>query len=200
MKLRRMGSGAGIVLMLALLAPHANADVVSVGYTVTGSTDDWTLDFTVTNNIPAAADQKVYFFGVDISPTDETGFPSGWTTYVDWNTSDGGEGIGDNITFPNGWITDLGAGIASGASLSGFEVLVTTATAPTDVAWFAYGFGGSYAGDWNYFDNAENPGFQGGSSITSTTPTIPEPSTFVLALTGLGLSGLIRKRIVSALR
>jgi len=196
MKRKAMGLAAGIVLMFALSAPHANADAVGVAYTVTGSANNWTLDFTVTNNIPAAADEKIYFFGVDISPTDVTGIPAGWGQYGStWNTSTGGEGIGDNITFPDAWITGS-TGVASGASLSGFEVLDTAAMAPTDVAWFAYGIGGDYTGDWNYFGNLRNPGFQGDSSISST-PTIPEPSTNVLMLTGLGLLGLMRKRIVS---
>lgn len=60
-----------------LLSFVLSADPINVSYTVTGGPGDWTLDFSVNNNLGGAADQDFYFFGVDLSSSSNiTGSPT----------------------------------------------------------------------------------------------------------------------------
>jgi hypothetical protein len=51
------------VLLFAVVPLTAKADPINVSATVSGSAGDWTLDFSVNNNLAGAPDQDFYFFG-----------------------------------------------------------------------------------------------------------------------------------------
>lgn len=172
------------IFSLGLLASVAKADPMppTVTYTVTGSSDDWALDFTVDNK----TNQSLYFFGVLLPATDVTGAPSAdWCTSPEcdtpWVNSPFG---GSSISYNNVWITLSTVGsIGPGNSLAGFRALDTTDVAvPTSIDWFAYtyplGAEGPYTGGGN-FNGTFNPGFEG---IATQTSTVPEPTSISLLL------------------
>lgn len=181
----------------------AKADSIpTVTYTVSGSSGDWALDFTLTDN----TDQNLYFFGVLLPATDQTGTPTGWVGFgSDVNNSGRG---GSSTNYNNNWINaDSGAGnLTPGNSLGGFDALVTTAAAPTSVQFFASTCdatflpqapecgGSAYTGGGN-FSNVHNPGFEG---IATNASAVPEPRlvTMLLVMAVFGLM-VARKRPTS---
>jgi hypothetical protein len=182
-----------LVLMRATLAilslgvvAYASAAAVNVNYTVSGSAGAYILDFTVQNNIQAG--QSIYFFGVKLSDRNIVASPNyfnpnSWTLW-DQNSYYGGS----STAYNNNWIG--GPAIQFGDSLSGFQVQIADAVAPTDVQWFAYGVGTDYYGDEG-FHHGWNPGFEGGSS-----QAVPEPMS--MAALGLGAVALLKRRRKSA--
>jgi hypothetical protein len=67
---------AAVVAATALQGSLAEANPVDVSYTVTGSAGNWTLDFSVTDNLGGTND--IYFFGVELSARDIVGSPTNW--------------------------------------------------------------------------------------------------------------------------
>ena len=162
--------------LLTCSTPAKADSAPTVMYSVSGSAGDWTLDFTVTNN----TGQNLYFFGVLLPANDQTGTPAGWQLFGgDRDNSSFG---GSSTVYNNNWVDPTDTGVVTpGNSLSGFEALVTTATAPTNVQFFAYTCddtlhsiappcgGSAYAGVGN-FNTVDNPGFEG-----IATNAVPEP-------------------------
>ena len=64
--------------LVALLAGNVYA-APSVAFKVSGSSGNWTLDFSVTNTL--GANNNIYFFGVLLPAPDITATPSGWHAY-----------------------------------------------------------------------------------------------------------------------
>jgi len=166
------------VIIAALAAVSMAKPLVS--YTVSGTSGNFNLDFTVTNNLP----DDIYFFGVDLSGRDITGSPIGFdpNAWTSWNNADYG---GSNTNYNNNWIDLTYAQFPSGTTLGGFDVLDTDEVAPTSVQWFLYGLGGAYSGGDNFY-TPNNPGFEGVSQA------VPEP--MPMAAMGLGLIGLVIRR------
>jgi len=163
-----------------------------VSYRVNGSANNWTLDFSVTNNLGGS--NYIYLFGVEFPTRDITGTPTGWNPYgwKSWNNHNEG---GSNITYNNVWLNgslDQANQISAGQTLSGFSVLdIADTVAPTSVNWFAYAHLGTYDGV-DFFHNSYNPAFEG---IASDPPTaVPEPSTFLLIAAGLAGIGFLRRK------
>ena len=194
-----------IIVLLAFCLPllvvaHASGAPL-VSYTVTGSSNNWILDFSVTNTLEGA--NGIYFFGVDLPHTNSPATPAGWHWWSNpastWNNYVLG---GSNITYVMNWAADYANGgdatsIFNGRTLSGFEALVTTAEAPTSVNWFAFAtyfshpyyngtdaFSGNVRGPGQF--DFDNPGFEG------IAHQIPEPAT--LSLLALGGLALIRRK------
>ena len=154
-----------------------------VSYTVTGTSGDYNLDFTVTNNLNTGED--IYFFGVQLSAPGITNSPGSFnsTVWSTWNNSPYG---GSNITYNNNWIDLSYSSLLPGNTLGGFDVHDTDSVAPTSVNWFAYGyFGSPYTGGDNFY-TPYNPGFEGAAQA------VPEP--MPMAAMGLGLIGLAVRR------
>ncbi|MFZ0334993.1 MAG: hypothetical protein WA855_14945 [Candidatus Acidiferrales bacterium] len=147
------------VLCIFLIAASASvfASPVGVSYTVSGSSGDWTLNFSVTNNVNSG--QDMYFFGVLLPAQDVINSPAGSVNFVGgslattWNPSTNDSASlcsnplyaefcgGPNISYNNLWRNfDSPGGLTFGNTLSGFEVEVNSLTAPTAVQWFAYSY------------------------------------------------------------
>ncbi len=165
----------------------ANIGPPTVTYTTAGSSGDYTLDFTVNNN----TNQDLYFFGVLLSVPIVTGSPTGFepTVWSTWNNTPYG---GSNINYNNNWIDDSLSVFPAGTALSGFQVTVADAVAPTSVNWFAFTDGNAYTGGGN-FNSSANPGFEGiaGGGGNAT----PEPSYLVVAAGIIGLIGFRKLRM-----
>ncbi len=170
------------------------ADPVNVSYNVTGTSGNYTLNFSVTNNIDSY--QRIYFFGAKLSGSSISDSPAGWdsTYWAIWNPALYG-GSGPNIDFNNNWINFglySGEGIHFGDTLSGFSVHITDSEAPVSLDWFAYSYGdGAYYQGPRDFNNEYNPGF-GGTTRQASAPD----SASTLGLLGASVVGLalLRRR------
>jgi hypothetical protein len=188
-----------LATICSLVMVNLSADPINVLYTVTGSPGDWTLDFSVNNNIAGAPDQEFYFFGVGLfsgTPFPNiTGSPASFNGAIPYNPSSGLGG--PNITYNDVWevstFPNLGMA-APGTTTSGFEATITDSVAPTSVNWFALTDGSDpYSGPGN-LDTIEPGGvpllFEGVAVQTGATP---EPTTLLLFGAGLvGISALMR--------
>ncbi|HEY0703688.1 MAG TPA: hypothetical protein VGD60_13055, partial [Candidatus Acidoferrales bacterium] len=176
-------------------AAPASADPLGVSYTITGSAGDWTLDFSVTNNIVGAPNQDFYFFGVLLPGGSITGTPPAFGVFSTvFNPSiDFG---GSNTNYNDNWLGNVGgpAGFP-GMTISGFDVTLTSASAPTSVQWFGFSedtnFLPTYTGGGNFnttgsqsFNAAVSPGFEG-LAVGTPTQTASESSTLGLLVAGL---------------
>ena len=181
-----------VITAAVALSPFAvRADPISVTETVSGSAGDWTLDFTVNNNLTQG---QVYFFGVQTDSTNIAG-TGNFTQDASAGTSGVWSYLGNGVVYNDLWMSPIvngqpvaGDDIGVGGSLSGFDVYSTDILAPTDVAWFAYAVGnmpnlaGCTAGC-----GSNNSGFTG--TIAMSDPTdVPEPAT--LPRFGVGALGL----------
>jgi hypothetical protein len=189
--MRWFAAGAMLLSLAAFGAGQAAAAPI-VSFTVSGSAGDWTLDFSVTNNLGVAT-QRIYFFGVELDARDIVASPPGWDpdAWPSWNNLFYG---GSATVYNNNWIDfslSGGTTITDGETQSGFKAHTTAIDAPTAVKWFCYAYStsgeGYYGGD--HFNTPLNPGFEG----VARSGVVPEPSTFVLA--GLGVMGLVGYRL-----
>ena len=153
---------------------QASASPVDVTYTVTGSTGDWTYDFSFSNNLGGTND--LYAASVTLPSGTLSGSPSGW-----------GNGLGalEWCYDANCYYTGT-TNLPPGDTLGGFIVQSTATNALLNVDWYAAAYGG----------NLGNPTFTGTASAAT-----PLPAALPLFATGLGALGLFgwrRKRKNSA--
>jgi hypothetical protein len=173
----RFGITMAVVTMLATCGGQATAGPI-VTETTTGSSGNFTLTFSVTNDLSGI--NSIYFFGVLVdSGRDIVGSPAGFdpNAIQGWSNANYG---GSSLFYNNIWMNfDTFGAILNGTTVGGFSVLSTDTTVPTSINWFAYGADGTYTGT-DYFNTPSNPGFEG----VVTTQSVPEPSTLVLGLIG----------------
>ena len=164
------------VIGVMTTAARSQAAGVLVTYSVTGTSGNYDLDFSVTNNMLANPTMGVYFFGVELSAPNIIASPLLYNPNV-WATwSNAGYG-GSSTVYNNNWIEFSFVALLPGTTLSGFKVNVTDLAAPTSVKWFAYGYGGSpYLGGDNFWTTS-NPGFEG---VAGDSVAVPEPTSLLV--------------------
>jgi hypothetical protein len=177
---KRSFTGSLLALGFTTLSTSLIAQPV-LTYSVSGSSGDYTLDFTVNNTTPGTQTQDIYLFGVDVPNGSFTGGPAGYAT----------SGSFDNATV--NLLDSTYSLLPSGTTLSGFDVFDSSATAPTSVPYYAYGydFGADYTGPDNLGD-ADNPLFEGnavaGANVPDSAATMP-----MLGVAFGALAGFSRK-------
>lgn len=161
-----------------------------VNYMVSGTSGNYTLDFTINNSMPGTQGFDVYFFGVLVDGV-VSGDPLGYNSsnYSTIHTVETG-GPAYNWPFNNAWIDPTYTALPTGRILSGFGVSDTDQSAPTSVQYFAFGEnnGMIYTGLGEVPDssNPSNPLFVGNAVVV-----VPEPATpsIIAAASLLFLSG-----------
>lgn len=166
-----------------MLASVAHAAPVELSWVSTGQAGDWTVEFTVHNNLqPGAADMSIYGFGVYTAARDIVGSPTGWDPDYSLVRTD------PYAFYPynNNWLHATDSGVIPGTSVSGFQIRVTTQDSPTTFSWYAYAASptdGLYTGTGQTFGGSKNPAFQ----ITTVQAAVPEPGTFAMLLSAAAL-------------
>lgn len=178
MRAKIAGLLAAALTLGTLAVAHADPFVT---YTATGSAGNWTLDFTLTNNLGGT--NALYLFGVELPTVNVADSPTGWTIYGTYYNNYQYTGQGTNISYNNIWGA-YGGDLPTGQSLSGFKAVTTDLAVPTTINWFAYARGGTYTDKHIYLDT--NPGFEG----VATLQPVPEASTFV-SLTVMAATGCL---------
>ena len=110
--MRRNGLRCGIKLaamaFAAAFGGQAAAGPITVTESTSGTSGDYTLNFTITNNI--GGDQKIYIFGVSMdSGTNFAGSPPTFPTHLDGlSVSQFG---GSSTIYNNAWLDNVDAGL-----------------------------------------------------------------------------------------
>jgi hypothetical protein len=165
-----------VIGLFAACAGQAFAAPI-ISEVTTGTSGDYTLNFSVTNDLNGI--NSIYFFGVLMdSGNTIVGSPPGLDThYALWNNAQYG---GSSLEYNLNWIDNVTFPIPFGTTQDGFLVHSTDATLPAQVNWFAYGEDGVYTGN-DFFNIPSNPGFEGLVSLQA----VPEPSTLLLGFFGV---------------
>ena len=166
-------------LIMLIITPTLFASPIATTYQTTGTSGDWTYDFTFTNN---TGNQYLYFLGVDVQGGSITKGPS--LFFLDYN----GWSIG-SVSYNIDWLyqSDYNAQtIHPGTSLNGFTVHDTAVNAKTEINAFAYGYnyGIPYTGTDFQSGNNINPGFTT-VAFEATQAVVPLPPSIALFATGL---------------
>lgn len=179
----------------------AEAAPVEVTYTVTGTSGDWYLNFTVTNNISINNEIYLLRFYVD-QAVRAVSAPKSWR-YYDSNTSFyvSNQLYKFNHLWQGGYgnVNEGNFLIQNGESLSGFAVKSKSIFEPTYINWAAYTHGDSYYGPDVAFYSSDSPYFYSKFPVfvgeaseavpsnpdTPDIPAVPEPGSIWLVTVAL---------------
>jgi hypothetical protein len=129
------------VLVGPLTVQSARANPIDVSYTVTGSASNWTLDFSVTNNISST--QDIYFFGVQ--ENNWLAGPAGWSDAGSYSVNGTTYGI-TWLSTPGGNAPDGTPNVVFGQTMDGFQALDVSYLEPTSISWFASSVASNFQG------------------------------------------------------
>lgn len=167
---------AGASTINASYGPPANFDV---NYSVSGSSGNWLIDLSVTNNM--SANTGIYFFDVLLPSTDIVSSPPNWA----YAPGDNPWGMPDGVNYNNPWCVNAcgnfnnNLAILGGQTLGGFEAIDTDLIAPSSLQFLAFDASpGACCGEYE------------GTAFAPVSPT-PLPASFPLFATGLGAVGLL---------
>jgi hypothetical protein len=182
---RRKNLGACLFVVFGLGTFSLNVSAIPiVTYTVSGTSGNYTLDFTVNNTGTLGFD--LYLFTV-LADGNISGAPAGYNA-SSYNTVHYWDiGGTQNGPFNNSWIDPTYTVLPTGRTLSGFTVNVSDLIAPTSIVYSAFGEdnGMIYTGPGNLnTGNPSNPFFTG-----SATESVPDTSITVVlfGLTAIAL-------------
>jgi hypothetical protein len=150
---------------LTTLATNCFAQAPTSSYTVTGSPGDWTLDFTVKNNMTLFPQQQLFYFGVATAEAQFdtiTSSPGNWSDDGAWDPVTDSDFIGLNITYNDTWVhSPEFVGVTAGHSLSGFDCTYTGLTVPTTFDFVAalHADNDPYTGGGNMQGGPPNEGY-----------------------------------------
>ena len=176
--------GLAALVLAAASTAHAVPGQPNATYQVSGMPGAYTLNFTVSNDLPTALNQNIYYFGIapDVPITNS---PSLWGPFDNENGHIALQ-AGSGIVYHTGWITNPSVpGIASGSALPDFKA--TFATIPAVVNFYAF-----------VYDTTNVDMKIGYEGIATSAAAVPEASTagsFGLLLAfGLGSLAVVVKR------
>lgn len=188
--------GSGLALLcLQPFNSQVFAQAPTVTYTVSGTAGDYTLDFTVQNNLSTAnyPGGYIYAFGVNPENSDSiTASPGAFTDANPYNTDTSTPVVGPNIQYDDNW---SGGDIPDGQALSGFDVSYGGTTAPTSVEWFSFADvpGGNYPTGGDNLDGSHTtPLFDG----TATEASVPDGgSCLAMLAAGVAALGALKRKL-----
>jgi hypothetical protein len=186
-----------VAAALAFSVSSAEAAPVEVTYTVTGTSGNWYLNFTVSNNV----DSEYIISNFGVSADSRTWYESAPTYWQAWTSIAGFNYSGQRFIFEINWTTGSSNSysdkIDNGESLGGFVVHSTSVDMPASWYWYTNGRSPtSYSGPGNYlYSNPSIPTkltfigeaslSTGGNPNTPANPSIPEPDSIFLVNLGL---------------
>jgi hypothetical protein len=173
------GVACSLVFGLCMSA-DTRAELVDVTYTVSGSANDWTYDFTVTNNLGGSLD--IYAFRPGLPSYMPTGSPTLWVpnfTYNQWCYV--------NCTAP---LSDLGPG----QTLGGFALKDTSPSSFSSVPFLIAAIDCDRS-NFGFFCGAvySNPVFTGVAILAAPVSNVPLPAALPLLIGGLASLGLVKR-------
>jgi hypothetical protein len=186
-----------LLIGFALQTP-LTASPINVSYTTTGSPGDWTLNFSVNNNLIGFPGQFLFLFGVLLSSNDSVGSAPYFFAYGSFDPVGLG---GPDINYNNVWLGN-GPEISylPGTTASGFEAVDSDAVAPSSNEWYVFttcdisGFcflDSPYTGSGSFYNDPSHYG-TGFDGVAMPTNAAPEPSTFALIAVGVAGAALLR--------
>ncbi|MFZ4507257.1 MAG: PEP-CTERM sorting domain-containing protein [Fimbriimonas sp.] len=171
------------ILLLALVAVAGAASAAPiVSVTVTGTSGDYTYDFSINNTLGDA--NNIGFFGVVLGANHVVGIPEGFAFFGDGSWNQNATFGGSSTKYDNVWKDETWSTLKPGSTLGGFRVYSILPLA-TDIKWFAFAYGGYYHGS-DHFGSPNFPLFEG------TVNAVPEPASMVAL--GAGALALVRRR------
>ena len=194
MKTKPFVTGALAALGLSILTCNLRAQPL-VSYTVSGSSGNYTLDFTVNNTTPGTYGWDIYFFGVLVNGS-VLGSPAGYNS-MHYSTIHTTEVTGPAYDWPfnNIWIDPTYSLLPTGVNRSGFTVSDTDVSAPTSVQYFAFGYndGVPYTGPGNM--NLSSP-YNTPLFVGYATVAVPEPASLSMSIAAGALLALLRRSAI----
>ncbi|WP_229207456.1 MULTISPECIES: PEP-CTERM sorting domain-containing protein [unclassified Duganella] len=179
------------ILAVGLTTGAAKAAPIDFTYTVSGTTGNWTYDFSVTNNLGYL--WQIYLFGVSLpnatNPNSTLGMTTGYMTHFSHFTENG-----STVDFNVNWVDRFTYKGVEPGQTGHFIVSDTSTSALTEINWYAYAYTGNSSDHYTggpHLGSAYAPGFQG---LNETILPIPEPETYAMLLAGLGILGFAARR------
>lgn len=176
-----------VMAVVFLAAGSAWATAYNINYVISGSEGNYTIEFSLFNNLYDEYGLKIYFFGVDQGTAFEK--PDEWNVNAPGATWSNANYGGNNLIYTNYWNT-LPKYIDSD-NASGFSIKLTDL--PETINYFLFmGKGTKEYQGTDAFRTGTNPGFEGSITLAQA---VPEPFTTILLSFGLFALAALKRKI-----